>query len=66
MELTPASTVRLPIDLDAASVASLTRDFHGALASAAPIVALVGAGADTFCLGLAVGSGVDGVAFFFS
>lgn len=62
MELTPASTVRLPVDLDAASVAALTRDFHGALASAAPIVALVGAGADTFCLGLAVGSGVDGAA----
>jgi len=62
VELTPASTVRLPADLDAASVAALSRDFDGALASAAPIVALVGAGAETFCLGLAVGSGVSGEA----
>ena len=62
MELTPASTVRLPPDLDAASVAALSRDFHDALASAAPIVTLVGAGDDTFCLGLAVGSGAGGAA----
>ena len=62
MELTPTSTVRLPVDLDAASVAALSRDFDDALASAAPTVTLVGADTDTFCLGLAVGSGADGVA----
>jgi enoyl-CoA hydratase/carnithine racemase len=57
VELTPTATVRLPVDLDAASLAALTRDVHEALASAAPAVALVGATADTFCVGLALGSG---------
>jgi enoyl-CoA hydratase/carnithine racemase len=61
VELTSASVVRLPADLNPASVAALTDDFHRALASAAPMVTLVGADAGTFCLGLAVGSGVDGV-----
>jgi enoyl-CoA hydratase/carnithine racemase len=56
MELIAAAAVRLPGDLDAASMAALTRDWHAALASPAPVVALVGATADTFCLGLAVGS----------
>ena len=41
-------------------MAALTRDLHDALASPAPVVALIGADADTFCLGLAVGSSVDG------
>lgn len=62
MELTQTATVQLPIDLDAASMVSLTRDLHDALASPAPIVLLVGATADTFCLGLAIGSSSQGTA----
>ena len=54
MELT-AAVVQLPADLDAASVAALTRALHEACASPAPVVTLVGAAADTFCLGLAIG-----------
>jgi enoyl-CoA hydratase/carnithine racemase len=54
MELT-AAVVHLPAELDAASVAALTRALHDACASPAPMVALVGATADTFCLGLAIG-----------
>ncbi len=50
------ATVRLPGDLDAASLAALTRDVCDALASPAPVVALRGATPDTFCLGLAIGS----------
>lgn len=61
MELTPA-TVRLPKDLDPASVAALTRSFEAALASEAPVVAFTGADPDTFCLGLAIGSSLDGSA----
>jgi enoyl-CoA hydratase/carnithine racemase len=60
VELIRTAIVRLPVDLDAASIATLTRDWHGALASTAPVVTLVGADAGTFCLGLAVGSGVQG------
>lgn len=64
MELTTTATatVRLPIDLDAASVEALARDLRDALASPAPVVTLVGATADTFCLGLAVGAGAQGAA----
>jgi enoyl-CoA hydratase/carnithine racemase len=51
-----AAHVQLPVDLDAASMAALTRDLQAALASPAPIVVLTGANTDTFCLGLAVGS----------
>ena len=54
MELT-ATVVRLPAELDAVSVAALTRSLHDACASPAPVVALVGATEDTFCLGLAIG-----------
>jgi enoyl-CoA hydratase/carnithine racemase len=61
VELTSA-TVRLPKDLDSASIAALTRDFEAALASEAPVVAFTGADADTFCLGLAIGSSLDGSA----
>jgi enoyl-CoA hydratase/carnithine racemase len=61
MELTPA-TVRLPKALDLASVAALSRDFEAALASEAPVVAFTGADVDTFCLGLAIGSSLDGSA----
>jgi methylglutaconyl-CoA hydratase len=61
MELTPAP-VRLPKDLDPASVAALSRDFEAALASEAPVVAFTGADADTFCLGLSIGSSLDGPA----
>ncbi len=61
MELTPA-TVRLPKDLDPASVAALCRDFEAALASEAPVVAFTGAEADTFCLGMAIGSSLGGSA----
>jgi enoyl-CoA hydratase/carnithine racemase len=53
VELTPA-LVRLPPALDAATVAALDRDVATALESAAPVVALAGASADTFCLGLAI------------
>ena len=62
MELTHTANVQLPVDLDAASMARLTRDVDDALVSPAPIVVLTGASADTFCLGLAVGSGVSGAA----
>ncbi len=61
MELTMA-TVRLPRDLDAMSIKALTRDLDEALASPAPVVAVTGADDDTFCLGLAVGSSLDGSA----
>lgn len=50
------ATVRLPNDLDPASVAILWRDFEAALTSDAPVVAFTGADADTFCLGMAIGS----------
>ena len=56
MELTTTVTVQLPVDLDDASMAALTRDLDAALASAAPIIVLAGANTDTFCLGLAIGS----------
>jgi len=56
MELIATARVRLPIDLDAASLDRLARDLHDAAASPAPIVALVGATPDAFCLGLAIGS----------
>jgi polyketide biosynthesis enoyl-CoA hydratase PksH len=59
MELMPA-VVRLPRDLDAASVSALARDLETALASTAPVVALRGADDDTYCLGLAIGSSLDG------
>jgi enoyl-CoA hydratase/carnithine racemase len=55
-----ASAVRLPADLDTASVAALARDFEGALASDVPVVTLVGASEDTYCLGLAIGSSLSG------
>ena len=54
MELT-AAVVHLPADLDAVSVAALTRALDAAYVSPAPVVALAGASADTFCLGLAIG-----------
>ena len=60
MELIPTARVRLPVDLDAASLDTLTRDLHDALASPAAVVALVGATPDTFCLGLAIGASVHG------
>jgi enoyl-CoA hydratase/carnithine racemase len=62
MELTSTAVVRLPIDLSSTSLAALSRDVHEALASPAPVVAFVGADADTFCLGLAVGSSTQGSA----
>jgi enoyl-CoA hydratase/carnithine racemase len=62
MELTHTATVRLPVDLSSTSLAAACRDIDGALASSAPVVALTGADADTFCLGLAVGTGVHGAA----
>ena len=64
MELIDAAAVRLPIDLDAASMAALTRDLQAAIESPAPVVTLYGASADTFCLGLAIGSGASGPATF--
>ena len=54
MELTPG-VIRLPPDLDAASVAALRHALDAAWASPAPVVSLVGATGDTFCLGLALG-----------
>jgi enoyl-CoA hydratase/carnithine racemase len=66
VELTPAGTVRLPIDLDEASMAMLTRDLQAALASPAPVVTLIGASGDTYCLGLAIGSGGGAHTFAFS
>jgi enoyl-CoA hydratase/carnithine racemase len=59
MELTPMATVRLPIDLSGASLSALTHDLECALASPAPVVTLLGADAETFCLGLAVGAGTQ-------
>src|SRR6185436_14070751 len=59
VELSATARVRLPQDLGAASLDALTCDVQDALASPAPIVALVGATADTFCTGLAIGSGTD-------
>ncbi len=62
MELTSTATVRLPVDLSAASFRALAQDVDRAVASAAPVITVVGANADTFCLGLAVGSGTDAAA----
>lgn len=62
MELTETATVRLPLDLSAASLDALSRDVHAAFASPAPVVVLTGADPDTFCLGLAIGSGTQGQA----
>lgn len=59
MELTSAS-VRLPAALDPDAVSDLARALHDALAGPAPVVALVGAADDTFCLGLAIGATVEG------
>ena len=56
MELTQVAEVRLPIDLDAASLGTLERALQEAMSSTAPIVALTGAAPDTFCIGLAIGS----------
>jgi enoyl-CoA hydratase/carnithine racemase len=53
------STIELPTALDTASVATLTDDCRRALAGPAPVVAFTGASADTFCLGLAIGSSLD-------
>lgn len=57
MELIQTASVQLPIDLDAASIAALTLALQEALASPAAIVTIIGADADTFCLGLAIGAG---------
>jgi polyketide biosynthesis enoyl-CoA hydratase PksH len=62
MELIATATVRLPVDLSAVTLPALTRDFECALASPAPVVIVTGADADTFCLGLAVGSGTTDAA----
>jgi enoyl-CoA hydratase/carnithine racemase len=62
VELIQTATVQLPTDLDAKSIAALTRDWDDAIASPAPVVALVGGTPDTFCLGLAVGSSAHGAA----
>ena len=62
MELNDTATVQLPVDLDARSIGRLTRDLDDALASPAPLVTLIGANADTYCLGLAVGSSLHGAA----
>jgi len=58
VELTVA-TIQLPSALDAASVATLTDDCRRALEGPAPVVAFTGAAADTFCLGLAIGTSLD-------
>ena len=60
MDLNATAVVRLPIDLSSESLATLSRDVHQALASPAPVVAFVGADADTFCIGLAVGASTHG------
>ena len=60
MELMPPASVRLPVDLDAASLDALTRDLRDALASPSPVVALVGATPETFCVGLAIGASRHG------
>jgi enoyl-CoA hydratase/carnithine racemase len=59
MELTTTAIVRLPVDLNAASVRELSHDLQAAFASSASVVVIAGAEANTFCLGLAVGSGTD-------
>jgi polyketide biosynthesis enoyl-CoA hydratase PksH len=59
MELTATATVRLPIDLSGVSLAALTADVERALDSPSAVVTFTGASADTFCLGLAVGSGTS-------
>jgi enoyl-CoA hydratase/carnithine racemase len=59
VELTQTASVRLPVDLDAASIAALTLALREALASPAPVVTITGANADTFCLGLAIGAGTE-------
>jgi polyketide biosynthesis enoyl-CoA hydratase PksH len=59
VELTSTAAVRLPLDLSGASLRSLTHDLERAFASPAAVVTLIGADADTFCLGLAVGAGTD-------
>ena len=64
MELIDTATVRLPNDLDAASMAALERDLQAALESPAPVVTFAGASADTYCLGLAIGTGAVGTATF--
>ena len=56
MELIQVAEVRLPVDLDAASLVTLERALQQAMSSPAPIVALTGAMTDTFCIGLAIGS----------
>lgn len=62
MELIQTATVQLPVDLSAASLTALTCDLHAAFESAAPVIVLTGADADTFCIGLAIGSGTQGEA----
>ncbi len=59
MELALA-TVRLPAQLDADTVAALSRDLSDAVRSSARIVVVTGATDDTFCLGLALGSPLEG------
>jgi enoyl-CoA hydratase/carnithine racemase len=59
VELIQAAAVPLPIDLDGASITVLTRALQEALTSPAAVVALTGATADTFCLGLAIGAGTE-------
>jgi enoyl-CoA hydratase/carnithine racemase len=60
VELTPIAHVRLPVDLGVESLRVLTRELQEALASPAPVVAISGAAPDTFCLGLAIGSNLQG------
>lgn len=60
MELNAVATVRLPVDLHAASIVTLTRDLQQAIASPAPVVVLAGASADTYCIGLAIGAAATG------
>lgn len=57
MELTRMATVRMPVDLSGVTLERLSHDLQAALESDAAVVRLVGADADTFCIGLAVGSG---------
>jgi enoyl-CoA hydratase/carnithine racemase len=57
MELT---TITVPAQLDAASVERVSNEFAAAcVSSAVRVVALRGASADTFCLGLAIGDVID-------
>ena len=62
MELTRTAIVRLPVDLSATSLEALSRDVHAAFESPAPVIVLTGADADTFCIGLAIGSSSAGEA----